>query len=201
MESQHGYPKRRQISIDANTTLTEATYLQEGGLKRHEPRQGSVQEGVNMGFAPQSMIAFGGDDEIVKNILELKNSMANLEEELKDVQKRMPFVGSQKRQSRILKSKRGSRMDILGGLSRVDLGKYDSEISRIWETLNTLIENTHTEIDRVKEEFKFVKKRQLSEGKFRKVQESIVEDNLYGALGELRNDVHNQLIEVILRER
>jgi len=196
LESQNGYPKRRHISIDANTTLTEATYLQEATMKRHEPGQGSVQEGVNMGFAPQSMIAFGGDDEIVKNILELKNSMANLEEELKDVQKRMPLVGSQKRQSRILKSKRGSRMDILGGLSRVDVGKYDSEISRIWETLNTLIENTHTEIDRVKEEFKFVKKRQLSEGKFRKVQESIVEDNLYGALGELRNDVHNQLIEV-----
>lgn len=159
-------------------------------MKRHEPRQDSIQEG-----APQSMIAFGGDDEIVKNILELKNSMANLEGELKDVQKRMPLVGS-KRHSRIFKSKRGSRLDILGGLSRVDLGKYDAEIGRVWETLNTLIENTHAEIDRVKEEFKFVKKRQLSEGKFRKVQETIVEDNLYGALGELRNDVHNQLIEV-----
>jgi len=188
LESQNGFQKRRHISIDANTTLTEGTYLHET-MKRHEPRQSSGQ-----GFEPQSMnIALGGEDEIVRNILELKNSMACLEDEIKDVQKRMPSVGGRKRHSRVMKSKRGGRIEVVG---QMDFEKYDSEISRIWETINTLIENTHSEIDRMKDEFKFVKKRQLSEGKYKKVQESIVEENLYGALGELRNDVHNQLIEV-----
>jgi len=73
----------------------------------------------------------------------------------------------------------------------------DTEVDRIWKTINNLVENTHEEIDKVKDEIKSSKKKKLPyESKGLKHEGDVLEKSLSEAINGLRDDVHNQLVEV-----
>lgn len=72
-----------------------------------------------------------------------------------------------------------------------DFGGSTSEIGRLWETINSLVKNTHEEIDKVKEEVRKSKGKKTIE-----MKNALVEKNMNGSIRELRDDIHNQLIEI-----
>lgn len=136
------------------------------------------------------------EDDLFRTVEELQYNVAMLTQEVKKLQQTKIHVHTNeygKRNKKHLRSRgksivKENRICQVGGF-----GGSASEIAGLWETINNLVKNAHEEIDKVKEEVKR-SKRKIGDRK-----DALVEKNVNGGIRELRDDIHNQLIEVTLK--
>ena len=120
-----------------------------------------------------------------------------IEEETNKLQRKFESIETKKQTARSRNGQRSSRTSaLLRKGSSVSKGQNDSssEIASLWETINNLVKNTHEEIDKMKEELRLFSAK--NPNSITAIPEAFIEKNLYGIVAELRDDVHNQLIEV-----
>ena len=120
-----------------------------------------------------------------------------IEEETNKLQRKVISIETKKQTARSKISRKPSRTSAsLKKGSSISKGQneFNGEIASIWETINNLVKNTHEEIDKMKEELRLFSAKNFSVVTVN--PEALIEKNLYGIVGELRDDVHNQLIEV-----